>query len=154
MIPSQPRDEFGLNAGRSLNKRCCIGQPNYSPKVFIKEAQLNRSQCAFICDFSKKQHSIGIPVSAAVCGHDPVKVFGELTAIVGEGFFDPHAEYVLPGGKQPGGTGRSGQTRSQSASCFCLPAAESLLPSLLLFHADRKTVQNGILVCIAEIPDA
>ena len=42
---------------------------------------------------------ISMPVSAAVCGHDPVKVFGELTAIIGEGFFDPHAEHVLHGGE-------------------------------------------------------
>ncbi len=50
---------------------------------------------------------MGIPVSAAGCCHNPVEVFGELTAIIGEGFFDPSAEYILHGGKEPGGTGRS-----------------------------------------------
>ena len=46
-------------------------------------------------------------MGAAVCCHDPVKVFGELTAIIGEDFFDPHAEHVLHRGKEPGGTGQS-----------------------------------------------
>ncbi len=45
---------------------------------------------------------MSIPVGAAVCGRHPVEVFGELTAIIGEDFFDPHAEHVLHGGEQPG----------------------------------------------------
>ena len=38
---------------------------------------------------------MGIPVGAAVCWHDPVEVFGELTAIIGEELLDRNAEYLL-----------------------------------------------------------
>ncbi len=52
---------------------------------FLRSAIESFTACIHL-RFPQKQHSMGIPVGAAVCCHDPVKVFGELTAIIGEDF--------------------------------------------------------------------